>query len=133
MFAPFRGFWLVTMATGYHFDFFDIFKTINRHNFYLDTSHWLESLSKLWRKSPLTDWKKLHPQQFGFRKGHSTEHAIAQLVDQSTNHLRKKTPPLVFLLSCQRRLIQSIIQYFCKSLRSMDLRVQILPGLEVTW
>ena len=62
--------------------FFDIFKTINRHNFYLDTSHWLESLSKLWRKSPLTDWKKLHPQQFGFRKGHSTEHAIAQLVDQ---------------------------------------------------
>ena len=30
----------------------------------------------------LTDQKILHPQQFGFRKGHSTEHAIAQLVDQ---------------------------------------------------
>ena len=30
----------------------------------------------------LTDKKILHPQQFGFRKGHSTEHAIAQLVDQ---------------------------------------------------
>ena len=29
----------------------------------------------------LTDKKILHPQQFGFRKGHSTEHAIAQLVD----------------------------------------------------
>ena len=26
--------------------------------------------------------KILHPQQFAFRKGHSTEHAIAQLVDQ---------------------------------------------------
>ena len=30
----------------------------------------------------LTDKKLLHPQQFDFRKGHSTEHAIAQLVDQ---------------------------------------------------
>ena len=30
----------------------------------------------------LTDQKILHPQQFGFRKDHSTEHAIAQLVDQ---------------------------------------------------
>ena len=30
----------------------------------------------------LTDQKILHPQQFCFRKGHSTEHATAQLVDQ---------------------------------------------------
>ena len=30
----------------------------------------------------LTEQKILHPQQFGFRKGPSTEHAIAQLVDQ---------------------------------------------------
>ena len=30
----------------------------------------------------LTEQKILHPQQFGFRKGHFTEHAIAQLVDQ---------------------------------------------------
>ena len=30
----------------------------------------------------LPDDKILHPQQFGFRKGHSTENAIAQLVDQ---------------------------------------------------
>ena len=29
-----------------------------------------------------TDKKILHPQKFGFRKGHSTEHAIAQLIDQ---------------------------------------------------
>ena len=29
----------------------------------------------------LTDQKILHPQQLGFRKGHSTEHAIGQLVD----------------------------------------------------
>ena len=30
----------------------------------------------------LTDQKILHSQQFGFRKGHSTEQALAQLVDQ---------------------------------------------------
>ena len=30
----------------------------------------------------LTEYKTLHPQQFGFRKGHSTEYAITQLVDQ---------------------------------------------------
>ena len=30
----------------------------------------------------LTDQKILNSQQFGFRKGHSREHAIAQLVDQ---------------------------------------------------
>ena len=30
----------------------------------------------------LTDQKILHPQQFGFRKGHSTERTIANLVDQ---------------------------------------------------
>ena len=30
----------------------------------------------------LTDQKIFHPQQFGFQKDHSTEHAILQLVDQ---------------------------------------------------
>ena len=30
----------------------------------------------------LTDQKILHPQRFGFRKVHSTDHAVAQLVDQ---------------------------------------------------
>ena len=38
--APSRAFWLVTMATAYHFEFcFDIFKTINMTTPYLDTSH----------------------------------------------------------------------------------------------
>ena len=30
----------------------------------------------------LTENKILYPKQFGFQKGHSTEHAIVQLVDQ---------------------------------------------------
>ena len=57
----------------------------------------------------LTDQKILHPQQFGFRKGYSTEHAVAHLVDQIfVNHLRTTTS----LLTSQSRLTQSIIQYF---------------------
>ena len=48
IFAPFRGFFLVTMATGHHFEFFfDIFKAINMYTFYLDTSHWFESQFKI--------------------------------------------------------------------------------------
>ena len=38
--APSRAFRLVTIVTGYHFEFFfDIFKTINMYTPYLDTSH----------------------------------------------------------------------------------------------
>ena len=30
----------------------------------------------------LSNWKKLYPKQFRFQKGHSTDHALPQLVDQ---------------------------------------------------
>ena len=60
----------------------------------------------------LTNKKILHPQQFGFRKGHSTEHAIAQLVDQIYESFENDNTPLTFWLTCQRRLIQSIILHF---------------------
>ena len=42
------GFRLVTMVTGYHFEFFyDIFKTVKMYTLYLDTSCWLESPFKI--------------------------------------------------------------------------------------
>ena len=44
----------------------------------------------------LTDQKMLHPQQFGFRQGHSTEHAIAQLVVQFYESFENDSTPLVF-------------------------------------
>ena len=71
----------------------------------------------------LTDQKILHPQELRFRKGRYTEHAIAQLVDQIYESFKKETTPFAFLSTCQRRLIQPIIQYFRKSLRSMELQV----------
>ena len=40
---------------------------------------------------------------------------LLSLQIRSTNHLRMTTTPLAFLPTCQRRLIQSIIQYFWKA------------------
>ena len=57
----------------------------------------------------LTENKILYPKQFGFQAGHSTEHAIVQLVDQISILW-------VFLLTYLKPLIQSIIQYFLKKL-----------------
>ena len=57
-FAPFRWFWLVTMATGYLFDFFDIFKTTIMYTPYLDTrlvsqGLWTwEPFQNYWDKAP---------------------------------------------------------------------------------
>ena len=79
----------------------------------------------------LSNQKILHPQQFGLRKSHSTEHVIAQLVDQIYESFENDNKPLAFSSTCQRRLIQSILQYFWKSFRSMELRGQIFLGLEV--
>ena len=38
----------------------------------------------------LTDNSTVYKKQFGFQEGHSTEHAIVQLVDQITNSLESK-------------------------------------------
>ena len=38
----------------------------------------------------LTDNSILYKKQFGFQEGHSTEHAIAQLVDQIRNRIESK-------------------------------------------
>ena len=41
------------MVAGYHFDFFDIFKTIIMYTPYLDISHWLENPFKIIGIKPL--------------------------------------------------------------------------------
>ena len=53
----------------------------------------------------------LHPEQFGFRKGHSTEHAIAQLVDQIQNHM--KTTTTLSNLAWFRNYFTNRKQYIC--------------------
>ena len=62
----------------------------------------------------LTENKILYPKQFGFQTGHSTEHAIVQLVDQILESFQRNKYTWVFLLTYLKLLIQSIIQYFLK-------------------
>ena len=48
--------------------------------------------------SYLVNEKILYSKQFGFQKGHSTEHAIAQLADEFMNHLKTTITRLGCLL-----------------------------------
>ena len=50
----------------------------------------------------LTDNSILYKKQFGFQEGHSTEHAILQLIDQIRNSFESKQ---VFLLTFPKLLI----------------------------
>ena len=65
-FDPFRGFWLVTMATGYHFEFFMTFLKLSINILSIWTQViGLRVLSKLWGYSPLNEshgWKWMNPQ-----------------------------------------------------------------------
>ena len=60
----------------------------------------------------LTDNSMLYKKQFGFQEGHSTEHAIVQLVDQIRNSFESKQYTLgVFSLTFPKLLIQLIIKF----------------------
>ena len=60
----------------------------------------------------LKDQNILYDKQFGFRTSHSTEHAIAQLVDQIYEAFEKNEYTLGVLLICLRLSILLIIQYY---------------------
>ena len=60
----------------------------------------------------LKDQNILCDKQFGFRTSHSTEHAIAQLVDQIYEAFEKNEYTLGVLLICLRLSILLIIQYY---------------------
>ena len=63
---------------------------------------------------------------------HSTEHAIAQLPDQIHESFENDNYTLGFLLIYLRPLTLVTMQCYLKSLKIMELRVQILPGSKVT-
>ena len=58
----------------------------------------------------LTENKIHYPKQFGFQTGHSTEHAIVQLVDQILESFEYNKYTLGVLSTYLKPLIQSIIQ-----------------------
>ena len=71
----------------------------------------------------------LYSKHFGFQKGHSTEHAIAQLVDQSHELFENGNYTLGVSIDFSRLLT---MEYYLKSLQIMEFRVQILPSSEIT-
>ena len=65
----------------------------------------IEFLSKMFEKVVLArlnehmDWNNLHtPEQFGYKKGHSTEHVVLEIVDEVLVGFDKCTATLVILL-----------------------------------
>ena len=75
--------------------------------------------------SYLVNEKLLYSKQLGFQKGHSTEHTISQLADQIHESFGNENYTL-------RVLTLLTMQYYQKGLKIMELRVQIVPGSEVT-
>ena len=54
----------------------------------------------------------LNDKQFGFRAGHSTEHAILELIDQVSDAFDKTILPWESSLIYQKHLTLSIITFF---------------------
>ena len=52
------------------------------------TNYW--PVSSYWLYNYLTENKILFKKQFGFRSGHSTDHALLELIDQNVSVLTKK-------------------------------------------
>ena len=63
----------------------------------------------------LTENEIFYPTKFGFQAGHSTEHAIVQLVDQIFESFEYNKYTLMFSSTFLKPLIESIIQYFLKN------------------
>ena len=54
----------------------------------------------------------LYSKKFGFQKGHSTEYAKIQLIDQISNSLKTMNLLLVYLLIYLQLLISLITEFF---------------------
>ena len=76
--------------------------------------------------------KLLHSQNFGFQKGRSIKHIFSQLVDRIYKSFENGNDTVGIFVNLSKAFDTVIIQYFCKSSRSMELQVQILLSLEVT-
>ena len=74
----------------------------------------------------LTDQKILHPQQLGFRKVHSTENAIAQLVDQIYESFENDNYTILVDLSMAFDTVDHTILL-------KKLEIYGLMGVNLTW
>ena len=70
--------------------------------------------------------------QLDFQKGHSTEHAIAQLADQIYESFENDNYTLGVFINFSKAFDTIDHVILLKKLENMELRIQILPGSEVT-
>ena len=74
----------------------------------------------------------LYSKQFGFQKGHSTEYTIAQLADQIHESFENKNYTLAVFIDLPKAFDTIDHAILFKKLQTMELRIPILPGSEVT-
>ena len=74
----------------------------------------------------------LYSKQLDFQKGHSTEHAIAQLADQIYESFENDNYTLGVFINFSKAFDTIDHAILLKKLENMELRIQILPGSEVT-
>ena len=70
----------------------------------------------------LTTNEILHKKQFGFQKGHSTEHAIIQLIDQINNSFEKNHFTLVILVDLSKAFDTIDHRILVKKIELMELK-----------
>ena len=76
--------------------------------------------------------EKIYSKQFAFQKGHSTEHAIAQLADKIHESFENDSYTLGVFIDLFKAFDTIDHAILLKSLKIMELRIQILPGSELT-
>ena len=74
----------------------------------------------------------LYLKQFGFQKGHSTEYTIAQLADQIHESFENKNYTLAVFIDLPKAFDTIDHAILFKKLQTVELRIPILPGPEVT-
>ena len=80
----------------------------------------------------LTSEGMMYKKQFGFRKHHSTAHAINYSINQIINELQQKTMLLVYLLILAKLSIPLITTNYLLNLSTMALEVPAINCLLIT-
>ena len=96
----------------------------------------LSNISKLYERMMHTrlygffeKFQLFYKQQFGFRKQHSTNHAILSIIEDIRNSLDKREFVCGVFIDVEKAFNKSIIKFYCNSLNTMECEVSVIHGL----